>query len=386
MALPARTHVAVVGDGVAGLALTDALHAAGRACCLITQDAPGNFDSPSLGVVRVGPSVHLARLAAGHGRERAAACVRAGLANRELLEAFARAHEVRLQRGGTLRFASDAAEASELRASVRLLESLDRRAGFDGARSFVDDAPERFTYAAWHADDATVDETRLKQALAQRVSSSDVPCVSGCRTRALEHHGNVQVVTTHGTLTAEVAIVASEELLPSLVSFCRFKIVPMRVQALAARAAEERRRPASPAARAPGAMAWSAVHGYENWMLDDDERVVRVSGSRDLPVKKELGARRGTTPEVQALLEGNLSDFARLRQHRVQRRWSSVQGASCDALPLVGGVPGRARVLVCGGFGINDVGWAFVAARTIVELLENGRAEHEPVLSPRRFL
>ena len=43
-------------------------------------------------------------------------------------------------------------------------------------------------------------------------------------------------------------------------------------------------------------------------------------------------------------------------------------------------------MLVSGGFGMNGLGWAFVAAETIAALIEHGRAEHGAALSARRFL
>jgi glycine/D-amino acid oxidase-like deaminating enzyme len=388
--LPARTTVAVVGASLSALALADALGTAGGATVLLTDARELRGPSPSLGVVRVGPTIHLARLAAGHGPERAAACVRAGLNNRSLLERLGAACGLPVRRRGTLRFASGADEAAEVQRSAQLLERLDRPARFADVQTFVDDAPARFTHAALHSDDASVDADALAGALARRVEAHDVRVMRDTHLHSIEDDHEVRLITSRGTLRAEVVVVAAEDLLASLVSFCRFKIVPMRTQVLTAVApvtADETRRHASPDASLPDPPAWSAAHGYENWRHEDGTRgVVHVSGSRSLPVKRELGTRGGTTPEVQALLEANLRDFARLRRHHVARRWSTLQGISCDGLPIVGAVPGRARVLVCGGFGVNDVGWAFVAARTLVDLLARGRSEHDAVLSPRRFL
>lgn len=376
----------MLGDGLAAWALADALEDAGRDAVLLCEATEVESASPSLGVARLGPSMHLARLAAGHGEARAAACVRAGLVNREQLFHITADRDVPVRRCGTLRFASDGDEAAEMQRSVRLLQQLDRPADFGDVRTFVDDAPSRFTHAALHPDDACVDVDALVRAMAQR-NRSHVRVVHGCRVRRIDDEDGVGLQTAHGLLCAEVVVVAAETLLARLVSFCRFKIVALRTQALSAVATRDAVLPVDPRGPAAAPPAWSAVHGYENWLQEvDDRQRVQVSGSRDLPVQKELGARRGTSPEVQALLEANLRDFARWRAHRVESRWSSLQGVSCDGLPLVGAVPGHARVLVCGGFGINDVGWAFVSARTITELLEHGRAEHDLVLSPRRFL
>lgn len=388
--MPTRTTLAVVGSGLSALVLADALGTTAGATVLLADSKELHRPSPSLGVVRVGPTMHLARLAAGHGQERAAACVRAGLTNRSLLESFGATCGLPIQFSGTLRFATGADEAAELRRSAQLLRRLDREVRFADVQTFVDDAPARFTHAALHADDATVDADALTSALARRVEQHDVLVVRDVHVHSIEDDHEVRLLTSAGTLRAEVVVVAAEELLGSLVSFCRFKIVPMRTQALTAiapRRAEASELHEHRGARRCGLPAWSAAQGYETWRhTDGNPGAVQVSGSRKLPVKKELGTRGGTTPAVQALLEANLRDFTRLRRHRVTRRWSTLQGISCDGLPIVGPVPGRARVLVCGGFGVNDIGWAFVAARTLVELLARGRSEHDAVLSPRRFL
>jgi glycine/D-amino acid oxidase-like deaminating enzyme len=58
----------------------------------------------------------------------------------------------------------------------------------------------------------------------------------------------------------------------------------------------------------------------------------------------------------------------------------------CDGLPLAGAVPGRSRLLVLGGFGVNSPGWAHVAAEVVADLVLHGRATHALPFSPRRFL
>jgi glycine/D-amino acid oxidase-like deaminating enzyme len=96
--------------------------------------------------------------------------------------------------------------------------------------------------------------------------------------------------------------------------------------------------------------------------------------------------RTDTTPEVQALLERNLYEFPAFAKHVVEYRWAGTEAVSCDGLPLAGAVPGRARLLVIGGFGMNGLGWTLAAAEVVAQLLLQGRAEHAAAFTPRRFL
>jgi glycine oxidase len=138
-------------------------------------------------------------------------------------------------------------------------------------------------------------------------------------------------------------------------------------------------------ARSAEPLGWTDAEGHELWRAHGDGGVT-VSGSRMLPVERELAPRGGTSPEVQALLESNLREFPHLAAHRIDARGAAVQAVPCDVLPLVGPVPGRPRVLVLAGFGRNSPGLALVAAEVVAQLLLSGRADHATAFSPRRFL
>ncbi len=63
-----------------------------------------------------------------------------------------------------------------------------------------------------------------------------------------------------------------------------------------------------------------------------------------------------------------------------------IVGESCDGLPIVGPLPGRARVVVCGGFGFAGMSWAPACARAVVDGLLGRAADPIPAaLRARRF-
>jgi glycine/D-amino acid oxidase-like deaminating enzyme len=178
-------------------------------------------------------------------------------------------------------------------------------------------------------------------------------------------------------VAAEIAIVAAGAALPVLVPWCRFKIVGLRTQAL-------RGAPEATAWEAPVPW-WSSSFGFETYRAHTDGSVTNA-GSRDLRVDQELGSRAETTAAVQELLERNLAELEPQAPVVVATRTAALQAVPCDGLPLAGAVPGRARVLVLGGFGVNAPGWAHVAAEVVAELVLHGRAAHALPFSPRRFL
>lgn len=380
--IPERTAIAIVGGGLAGWAVAEALGESARDAVLLDAGATlGAELDASLGIARAGSVLSFARLAAGHATPLAAACAAAGRRNRIRLEALA-AQAPRLELGaGVVRFAAPD-EADELRRSTALLRDWGYSVRDDAPASFALQPPARFVYAAANADDRIVDVRALIEALARRARAAGLRVAAPAHVARLEDEKEVLLTTRTGTLRAEIVVVATGAALPQLVPFCRFKIVGMRAQWL---------RAASPAALARHPQAWLAADGYElyRWHADGD---VTLSGSRRLPVQRELGARPGTSPEVQELLEANWREIdshgasTKTTDVPVQARGAAVQSVSCDGLPLAGPVPGHPRVLVAGGFGTNTPGLALAAGEVVAQLIQSGRAEHAAPFAPRRFL
>ena len=121
--LPQRTAIAIVGAGLAGVAIAEALgDAAGDAVLLEARELAAGPD-PSLGLARAGPAMHFARLVAGHGSTLAAACAAAGRRNRERLEGLQRDMRDLGLRHEVLRLGVEN-EAEELRRSAAWFREL----------------------------------------------------------------------------------------------------------------------------------------------------------------------------------------------------------------------------------------------------------------------
>jgi glycine/D-amino acid oxidase-like deaminating enzyme len=56
----------------------------------------------------------------------------------------------------------------------------------------------------------------------------------------------------------------------------------------------------------------------------------------------------------------------------VERRWGGIMGFTPDQLPLLGPVPGRRGTFISAGYSGHGMGFAFLAARVLVEHLDKG--------------
>jgi len=366
--LPASKPIVIVGGGLSALAVAEALGDAARDTVLLTETVAPHAGT-SLGIVRCGPAMHPARLAAGHGTEVVATLLAACRHNTAQLRTLP---AIELQSVASFRCTDDPGEWEEMQRSQRLWEAAGITVTEGEAPRFLPMARARFHRAMQHHEDLVVDAAALARSLLARARQRGLTLHEGLRVTDVREAGDVAVTTTRGVVRGEIVIVATEAELPALIPFCRFKIVPMRAQALAATV---------DATLQPG--IWSTAHGYEMGRVHADGGVW-LCGSRDLPVRDELGARRETTPAVQALLERELR--AAFASHHVVRRWAGVQAVSCDGLALAGPVPGRPRLLILGGFGMDGLGMTLAAADVIAELIRTGRAAHAAAFTPRRFL
>jgi len=367
--LPTFKPIVIVGGGLGALAVADALGDAARDAVLLTE-AVAPHAGLSLGIARCGPVMQPARLAAGHGVEVVTTLLAACRHNTSRLRALP---DLGLQTVDSFRCTADPSEWEEMQRSQSLWDAAGIGVTECEAPRFGAAPPHRFRHAFRHHDDLIVDAVALAKSLLARARARGLTVHEGSRVTGVHEAAEVNVQTSHGAVRGEIVIVATEAELPALVPFCRFKLVPMRVQALAA---------AADGTAPPG--IWSAAHGYETGRVHANGDVW-LSGSRDLPVRDELGSRRQTTVAVQALLERELRAWSAFASHRVVRRWAGVQAVSCDGLPLAGPVPGRPRLLILGGFGMDGLGMTLAAADVIAELIRTGRATHAAAFTPRRF-
>lgn len=224
----------------------------------------------------------------------------------------------------------------------------------------------------WRAAGAEVGELPGSIAAARRLGLRVTSTDDGFH---LEDGGFVDLAALHGALRTEVfADPAPAEITvhatgcDTALGWLADKIMPVRWQAVHF----EGPRLACPVVSQHATVAWCGA-------LD-------AVGARWATPHMEVGEREERpSPAVGAMLERltrGMFPEAGVRG----REWAGITGESCDALPIVGPVPGRPRDVACVGFGFHGLPMAWGAARAIAAgLLDGDMSGVPPSLRVSRF-
>lgn len=129
-------------------------------------------------------------------------------------------------------------------------------------------------------------------------------------------------------------------------------------------------------------------YGYTSARQTDMGQVL-LSGCRWATPHMEAGETDDTTvqPAVDARLRSFLHEhWPHLRETPITHQWSSIMTFSCDGLPIIGPLPGRPRIISCGGFGAFSPSLSLRAADAVVDGILNGESPGVPAcFETRRF-
>jgi glycine/D-amino acid oxidase-like deaminating enzyme len=129
-------------------------------------------------------------------------------------------------------------------------------------------------------------------------------------------------------------------------------------------------------------------YGYTSArQLDTGELL--VSGCRWATPHLEVGETDDTVihPSVDGRLSAFLGQhFPAVAQAEITHRWTGIMTSTCDGLPIIGPLPGRPRIISCGGFGGFSWSLAPRAAQAVIDGIVTGKANGVPAcFSTRRF-
>jgi len=179
--------------------------------------------------------------------------------------------------------------------------------------------------------------------------------IEGCEVTSLGAGG---VETSRGDLQAATVVLATNAYTPQLLAAAPIR--PVRAQMLATAPAGEL------LVDRPTYSDW----GYRYWRQLADGRLL-LGGFRNLAPEEEVGYVEEPSDRIQNHLERHLQAMG--VEAPVTHRWAGIMGFTPDSLPLVGPVPGRPGLFVCGGYTGHGLGFAFNAARRLVGLLLDGQ-------------
>jgi gamma-glutamylputrescine oxidase len=340
-ALPDRADILVIGGGIAGTSLMH--HLANRrfsAALVESRHLAFGASGRNAGFLLAGVADCYADAVRIFGRSKARELWQLTDENHDrMIEAVAGV-DVGYRRLGSATLASGSEERARLEESAQLLKDDGFSAHWDGSRLL-------------NPRDGEVDPSAVVGAMAGRLRAGLIR--EGVEVNAIVPAGEeVTVRAGESECRAGVVVLATNgytsQLLPQV------KIQPTRAQMLAS----------APLSRSVSDVPTYSHFGYRYWrQLPSGE--VLIGGWRDTAPETERTLDDNTTPEIQEHLDRKLAEMD--GKAEVTNRWAGIMGFTETGLPLVGPVEGMKNVYTCAGFNGHGMGFAFMSAKQLVEML-----------------
>ena len=339
--LPDRADVLVIGGGIAGTSLVHHLGKRRFSAVLLERGhLASGASGRNAGFLLAGVADCYAEAVRIFGREKAREVWHITDENHDrMLEAIER-DDVGHRRLGSATLASGDEETVRLEESAQLLRDDGFEAHWDGTRLL-------------NPRDGEVNPAAIVGALARRAKRGAIR--EGVDITSIQSRGE-EVSVRAGELEcrAGVVILATNAYTPQLLP--QVKIQPTRAQMLGS----------APVFKAVSDMPTYSHFGYRYWrQLPSGE--VLIGGWRDTAMEAELTYEAEPTDEIQEHLDGQLAAMS--ANAEVTHRWAGIMGFTESGLPLVGPVDGMRNVYLCAGFNGHGMGFAFMSAKQLVEML-----------------
>lgn len=354
-----RCDVAVIGTGITGALVSDALTSQGLSVIALDCRHPGHGStSASTALLQYELDVSLTDLIDRLGRERAVESYRAALDGVRAIARISRAlkEDVGFRSRPSLYYASRRRDAKALRRE----HATRRRTGLpceilDAAaiQRIVDiNAP----LALWSTAGGEVDPWRLTQALLARCAKRDFAAYGKTEvTRIAPNKSHLEVHTNRGRVLARNIVVAA--------GYEAERFLPERLAKLHSTYAIV----TEPVKRFEGwkerCLIWESARPYLYARTTVDNRI--MVGGEDDPFRNP-GHRDARLPgKAETLLKKARRLFPRIEME-LAYAWAGTFGESKDSLPYIGPHPrGDERVLYALGYGANGIPFSAIAAEVL---------------------
>jgi glycine/D-amino acid oxidase-like deaminating enzyme len=354
-----RCEVAVIGAGISGALVCDALTAAGISVIAIDCRYPAHGStSASTALLQYELDTSLTDLTERLGRERAVDAYRATLHGVRALTRLAGGlkEEVGFRRRPSLYYASRSGDAEALRTEC----ATRRRVGLPceilepkSMQKIVDfDAP----VALWTNAGGEVDPWRLAQALLARCARRDFALYGRTEATRIEPtKRDVRVHTNRGVVRAQRVIVAA--------GYEAEKFLPERVAELHSTYAIVTEPVKSFEGWGKRCLVWESARPYLYARTTSDNRI--IAGGEDDPFR-DPGERDKRVPKkANALLAKVRHLFPRIEME-VAYSWAGTFGETKDSLPYIGAHSSvDPRILYALAYGANGMPFSAIAAEVV---------------------
>lgn len=358
-----RCDVAVIGAGISGALVSDALTKAGFSVIAVDRRHPAHGStSASTALLQYDLDASLNDLTETLGRPRAADAYRATLEGVRIIARLARElkEDVGFRRRGSLYLASRSRDTESMRKECSTRRSLELPCEIldtKAIRRVIDfDAP----LALWTSAAGEVDPWRLARALFARCARRDF-AVFG-RTEATEivpKTREVEVRTSRGRIRARNVVVTA--------GYEADRFLPERVAELHSTYAIVTEPVRSFEGWSKRCLVWESARPYVYARTTADGRIM-VGGEDDSFRDPEHRDKR--VPEkAEKLLEKARHLFPQIEM-TLAYAWAGTFGESKDSLPYIGTHPGvDGRVLYCLGYGANGIPFSAIGASIVTSAL-----------------
>ncbi|MET0743223.1 MAG: FAD-dependent oxidoreductase [Microvirga sp.] len=357
-----RCDILVVGAGITGSFVAEALARQGRSVMVLDRLMPGRGSTAaSTAMLQWEIDTSLEELSELYGFDKAATLYQRSYAAMSELTAFAAA--LPASRGvnprSTLYLGSGEAGLVQLTAEHRLRE----RAGLPGelldqealAAAFGMIRPAALlSPGSAEADPLSLSLDLLRAAILRGASLVEDEAVAfdWNEKAALVRLGN------GATVEASFVILATGYEMPDFVRADNHRILSSWCIATAPQAPEALWR--------DRALIWEASHPYLYARTTDEGRIL-VGGEDE--ETRDPEARERAMPDKIERLVAKMRTLWPAGRYVIENAWSAEFGETDDGLPLIGPVPGTSRILAAYGYGGNGITYSFMASRILTALV-----------------
>jgi glycine/D-amino acid oxidase-like deaminating enzyme len=354
-----RCDVAVIGAGITGALVCDALTAAGLSVIAVDRRHPAHGStSASTALLQYELDVYLTDLIGTLGRERAVDSYRAALDGVRAIGRISKAlkEDVGFRTRPSLYYASRKSHAKDLRK-----ECATR--GGAGLPCEVLDASEiagivdiNASLALWSNSGAEVDPWRLTQALISRCKRRDFAVYGRTEvTRIIPGKSGLEVRTNRARIRAKRVVVAA--------GYEAERFLPERMAKLHSTYAIVTEPVKSFEGWNKRCLIWESARPYLYARTTSDNRI--IVGGEDDPFRNPAHRDRRVPQKAETLLRKARRLFPRIEME-LAYAWAGTFGESTDSLPYIGAHPrGDSRVLYALGYGANGIPFSAIAAEVL---------------------